>query len=81
MDALEAKRVVETILRRVAPEADISSIPPNADLRDYVEIDSVDFLSFADELEERVGVAIPARDYPRLATIDGCVAYLTAHAS
>ena len=51
---------------------------PGADFREALEIDSMDFLILVDELHERTGVEIPERDYPQLASIEGCVAYLAA---
>jgi len=45
--------------------------------RDQLDIDSVDFLNFVLALEQRLGRTIPQLDYPRLSTLDGCVAYLT----
>ncbi len=71
-----AHECVESVIHRVAPEADIGRIPPGADFREALEIDSMDFLILVDELHARTGVDIPERDYPTLASIDGCVAYL-----
>jgi acyl carrier protein len=38
----------------------------------------VDFLNFVLALHERLGVDIPEVDYPKMASLDGAVAYLTA---
>jgi hypothetical protein len=38
----------------------------------------MDFLILVDELHEQTGVEIPERDYPQLASVEGCVAYLAA---
>jgi acyl carrier protein len=73
----EAREMVEATLRRVAPEADLARIPPEADFREQLDIDSVGFLSFADELQQRAGLKIPDRDFPLLTTIGGCIDYLT----
>jgi acyl carrier protein len=71
--------MVEETLRRIAPEADVARIPPEADFREHLDIDSVGFLSFADELQQRAGVKIPDRDFPQLTTVNSCVDYLTSH--
>ena len=68
-------------LGRIAPEADTSAVPPNADLREELDLDSMDFLNFVIALHERLGVDIPEADYPKLATLDGAVAYLGAKAA
>jgi acyl carrier protein len=65
-------------LSGIAPEADPATIVPGEPLRDQLDIDSMDFLNFAIALHERFGVEIPETDYPKLATLDGIVAYLTA---
>jgi len=46
------------------------------DLRDAIDLDSMDFLNFVIALHERTGVDIPEADYPRLRTLDGAIAYL-----
>jgi acyl carrier protein len=66
-------------LSDVAPEADPAAIKPDVDLRDQLDIDSMDFLNFVIGLNQQVGVDVPERDYPSLATLDGCVDYLAQH--
>jgi acyl carrier protein len=73
----EVRRAIIDALTRVAPEVDPGSIPPGASLRDEFDLDSMDFLNFAVGLHERLGIDIPERDYPRLATLEGAEAYLT----
>lgn len=68
--------VVLEALAAVAPEADLSRLDPREDLRDALEIDSMDLLHFAVGLHERTGIEIPEVDYPRIATLAGCIAYL-----
>lgn len=70
------RAVVVAILRGIAPETDAARIRQDADLREELDIDSMDFLRFAVELEKRLGVVVPEVDYPRVRTIDGCVAYV-----
>lgn len=67
--------VVES-LRSVAPEADFASLAGGADLRDALDIDSMDFLRFVVDLHARLHVDIPERDYPKVRTLDACIAYL-----
>jgi acyl carrier protein len=70
------KEVVLRVLGRIAPEADPAGLDPRAGMRDQLDIDSVDFLNFAIGLSKELGVDIPDADLPKLASIDGCVAYL-----
>jgi acyl carrier protein len=67
-------------LTTIAPEIDPAAIRPSVNFRDELDLDSMDFLNFVLALHERFGVEIPEADYPRLYTLDGAVAYLTAHA-
>lgn len=68
--------VVLDSLKAIAPEADVGSIPGNADLRDALDIDSMDFLRFVVDLHGRLHVDIPELDYPKVRTLDACVDYL-----
>jgi acyl carrier protein len=74
----EVRTQVLQCLLRVAPEVNPSDIRPAVPLRDQVDIDSMDFLRFVIELDEALHVAVPESDYREIATLDGCVSYLTA---
>jgi len=78
MNDTEVRQIVERAIHRVAPEADVTRVPVGADFREELEIDSMDFLIFVDELHEKTGIDIPERDYPAFASIEGCVTYLAA---
>ena len=45
-------------------------------LQDEIELDSMDFLNLVTALYEETGIDVPERDYPRLSTVDGFVAYV-----
>ena len=64
------------ILGGIAPEADLSRLDPKADLREELDIDSLDFLNAVITLHERLKVDIPERDYRMLSTLDGAIRYL-----
>lgn len=70
------RELVLEVLGAIAPEADLTALDPKADLRDELEIDSMDLLHFAIGLHEQTGIEISEADYPRIATLDGCIAYL-----
>ena len=72
----EIRSIVFRALSEVAPEADPATLDPKVPLRDQLDIDSMDFLNFVIALDKELGVAVPETDYPKLATLDGCVAYL-----
>jgi acyl carrier protein len=74
----EIRAAVLQALGGIAPEADLSRIRPDAALRGQLDLDSMDVLNFVIALHAALGVDIPEIDYPKLATLDGCVAYLAA---
>jgi acyl carrier protein len=74
----ERRKTVLDTLGEIAPEADLGALPPHKDLREELDIDSIDFLNFVIALHEKLGVDIPEADYPQLITLDGAVGYLVA---
>lgn len=79
MNETEARKVVLAELRQIAPEADPSSLEDDVEFREQFDIDSMDFLNFITGLHSRTGVDVPEEDYPQLATLAGCIAYLVRH--
>lgn len=78
MSKINIRKMVEEELNNVAPEADLAAVDPAADLREAIDIDSMDFLNFVTALNHRTGIDIPETDYPKLVTLSGMVAYLEA---
>lgn len=76
MSTTQTRTRVAEALRSVAPEADLEALDPEANFRDQIDVDSVDFLNFVLALEEKLGFRIPETDYPKLSSLNGCVRYL-----
>jgi acyl carrier protein len=76
MSEIEIRKIVQEELNNIAPEVDLTTVDPAADLREAIDIDSMDFLNFVTALHHRTGVDIPEIDYPKLATLSGIVSYL-----
>lgn len=74
----QIRETVVDALKHVAPELDPSTLDGGADLREALDIDSMDFLKFVVDLHARLHVDVPERDYRKLRTLDACVAYLEA---
>ncbi|HVB79359.1 MAG TPA: acyl carrier protein [Candidatus Binataceae bacterium] len=72
----EIKSLVVGELKKLAPEVDAGQIDPTIDLREQIDLDSMDLLNLMIAIHEATGVEIPEADYPRMATLNGCVAYL-----
>jgi acyl carrier protein len=74
----ELSAAVLRVLGEIAPEADLASLKPDVSFRDQLDLDSMDVLNFVVGLHVALGVEIPESDYPKLATLDGCIDYLMA---
>jgi acyl carrier protein len=81
MSDIDIRAVVLEELSNIAPEVDMSTVNPSVDLREELDIDSMDFLNFITAMDQRLGVNVPELDYPKLITLDGAVAYLQAKRS
>jgi acyl carrier protein len=77
MKDAEIRAVIEEELGNIAPEVDLGVIDPEADLREEIDIDSMDFLNLVSALHKRLKVDIPETDYDRLRTLNAAVEYLT----
>jgi acyl carrier protein len=75
MRAAEIKTIICDVLGGIAPEADLNAVAGDEDLREALDLDSMDFLNFVVALHERTGIDIPEVDYPRLRTLDKAIAY------
>jgi acyl carrier protein len=76
MSGIDIRKIVQEELNNIAPEVDLAIVDPAADLREAIDIDSMDFLNLVTALHHRTGVDIPESDYPRLITFSGITAYL-----
>ena len=68
------------ILRSIAPETDPAALPPDVDIREELDIDSMDFLRYATAVSEHFGLDVPEADYPELCTLGGATRYVARHA-
>jgi acyl carrier protein len=73
----QVKDTVLRLLGEIAPEADLAGLKPDLSFRDQLDLDSMDFLNFVISLHKTFGVDIPESDYPKYATLKGCVEHLS----
>lgn len=76
MTTTGTEQLVRGALREVAPDADLAGLDPDAELRDTLGLDSLDFLRLVELLSERTGHRIEEEDYPQLATLRSTIAFL-----
>lgn len=78
MTETEIRQIVLQALSNIAPEVDLEAIDQAKNLRDQIDIDSVDFLNFVIGLHKELNIEIPDSDVAKLTTLNGCVSYLLA---
>ena len=77
MTAANVRQIVIDIISDIAPDEDVSNLDDTKSLREQLDLDSMDFLDIVMELRKRHKVEVPQEDYPKLATLESCVAYLS----
>jgi acyl carrier protein len=77
VNAAQLRALIIELLSEIAPEADYATLAGGADLRETLDLDSMDFLNFVTALHERTGRDIPETDYWKLFTLDGAIGYLS----
>ncbi len=73
--------VVLSVLTTIAPEVDPDEISDDDLLRDQVDLDSMDWLSFLRGIHKRLRVDIPEADYASLRTLADVVGYVEKNAA
>jgi acyl carrier protein len=79
MNESETSRIragLRDAFRQIAPEVDLEGIDPGGDLREEVDLDSVDAMNLIVLIDEILGVEIPEGDYDRITTLEGLIRYL-----
>lgn len=72
----QLKEIIFRELRQIAPEADPTTLKPDENIRQALDIDSYDFLQFLIAIDEAIGVEIPEADYENVFTLGGLMRYL-----
>lgn len=73
----QTKQIVIDIINEIAPDEETEGLKPDVNLRDQLDLDSMDFLDIVMELRKQHGIEVPEEDYPKLASLDSCSEYLT----
>lgn len=72
----EIRAGITKVLTTIAPEARGQPLAPTVNLREQLDLDSMDALNFVIGLHEAFGVEIPETDYAKLESLDTIVTYL-----
>ncbi|MBF0206442.1 MAG: acyl carrier protein [Oligoflexia bacterium] len=73
---VHVRQAIVDIIADIAPDENLGDIRDDVALREQLELDSMDFLDIVMELRKKHKIEVPPEDYPRLATLSGCVEYL-----
>lgn len=74
--AEEIENLCRALLSDIAPDADVTSLGADDDIRDQLDIDSVDFLNFVTAIHGATGVEIPEADYGAVGSLARLGAYI-----
>ena len=72
----QARAMLETTLREIVPDADLSTLAPGADLRSTFELDSLDVVELVDKLSTRAGFRIEEDDADGLRSVEAVTQFL-----
>ena len=76
MTADDIRATILDAIDTVAPGSLMGDLDADADLRDALDLDSMDILNVMTALQERLQVEIPEVDQPHVMTLNRAVAYL-----
>lgn len=74
----ELRTEIANVLSGIAPEVDLAKAPPRANLREWADIDSMDWLNFVVGLHQKLGVEIKETDYASVRSLDALLDFLAA---
>ncbi len=72
----ELRAAIVEEIGNIAPEADAATLGDDDDLREALDLDSMDIFNVVIALSQRLGIDIPDADVGRLVTLGGGVSYL-----
>ena len=73
----ELRALIVEELGNIAPEADLAGVEDEVNLREALDLDSMDIFNLVVALSHRLGIEIPDADAGRLVTLGGGSAFLT----
>lgn len=80
MDNNEIKALILEELSNIAPEIEADEVPFDQDMREALELDSMDFLNLVIAVSKRTQIVIPEADYAKVLTLNAMISYVMNHA-
>ena len=76
MTSDEIRTALLRCLTEVAPEIADEEIEDDADLRDELDLDSMDILRWVQGIHKALGVEIPEEDYGKITSLEDAISYV-----
>jgi acyl carrier protein len=77
MNEIQLKDVILTALKQIAPASSVNQLQPGDNIREALDLDSFDHLNFLIDLNSKLGVDIPEKDYGKLNSLASIMNYLS----
>lgn len=81
MSPHELRAMIVEEIGNIAPETEAATIGDGEDLREALDLDSMDIFNLVVALSQRLGIDIPDADAGNLVTLGGGAAYLDGRLS
>ena len=78
MTSDEIRAILLKCLTDVAPDIADEEFEDDADLRDELDLDSMDILRWIQGIHKALGVEIPEEDYGKIASFKDAISYVAA---
>lgn len=79
MNQPDARTIVVEEIENIAPDVAPVSIRDDEDMREALDLDSMDIFNLIAALHQRLGIDIPDAEAVRFVTIDGAARWLVAN--
>lgn len=76
MTADKLRSIILEEIGNIAPEADLARLQDEEDLREALDLDSMDIFNLVVALSQRLKIDIPDADAGQLVTLKGAIDYL-----
>jgi acyl carrier protein len=77
---MNKKLALQTLICRlildIAPEVDIESLDPSEDLREELDLDSIDFMKLLEAVSLETSITISESDYDKVQSLQSMVNYI-----
>ena len=76
MEKKDILAIIQDAMADIAPEAEWDDVQADENLREQLDIDSMDFLNFLEALQSKTRITIPETDYEKVETLNQLVNYV-----